>query len=345
MRINSLYALNFRKFRSIELQFGEKNLIFGGNGSGKTTILEALYMLCWGKSFRATRDSEVVRWSESSSYLEGEAEGEEILNIKLSISSSGKRIQVNGKNITRASLIGKVPVFFLSPDELSMLDGPPKLRRDFLNRVLAQLDEVYFSNYRTYLRLLREKNAALSKGEKALKVLDLLNERLLRSSLYIWESRKRFLDRICDEDIKIVYKPSGLKIDVDVDSLRGLLNSLKDKEIKRGFALFGPHLDEFEVLKKEGFSYRKFGSRGERKWLIWKLFNKVIAIFKSQNKAPVFLVDEILSELDQTKVEALRKDMESLEVQLFVTALSKDFIGDGFSLFWVENGEVRKYNR
>lgn len=345
MRIKSLYALNFRKFRSIELSFGERNLIFGNNGSGKTTILEALYMLCWGKSFRALRDSEVIRWEENSSYLEGEIEGEEILNIKVSISPSSKKLQINGKNATRAKLIGKVPVFFLSPDELSMLDGPPKLRRDFLNRVLSQLDEAYLSNYRLYLRLLREKNAALSKGERAFKVIDFLNEKLLTTSFYIWESRKRLLNQLSDDEIKIVYKPSGLKIEVDFDSFKKFLSSFKDKEIKRGFALFGPHLDEFEILKKEGFSYRKFGSRGERKWLIWRLFNKIIDIFKSQRKSPIFLVDEILSELDQAKVEALRKDIESLEIQLFITALSKDFIGDSFSLFEVENGEVRKYNR
>ncbi|MCS7232936.1 MAG: DNA replication and repair protein RecF [Synergistetes bacterium] len=345
MKIKALNAVNFRRFKTIELEFGERNLIFGPNGSGKTTILEALYMLCWGRSFRTSRDSEVIRWGERSSFLEGDFDGEEIFNVKLSISSSAKKLQVNGKNIARLKLIGEIPVFFLSPDELSMLDGPPKLRRDFLNRVLSQLEEGYLSNYRIYLKILKEKNAALSKGERISKVLDFLNERLLKVSLHIWESRKRLLDRLSDDEISIVYKPSGLRLELDYEALKKAFSSLREKEIKRGFALFGPHLDEFEIFKKEGFSYRRFSSRGEKKWLMWKLFNKVIALFKSSRRLPIFLVDEIISELDQSKISALREDISSLDVQIFVTTLSKDLIGDDFELFEVENGEVRKYNR
>jgi len=344
MKIKFLSAINFRKFKDIELEFEEKNALFGPNGSGKTSLLEAIYTLAWGKSFRALRDSESIRWGERSANLSGEFEGEDILNVRVLISNSSKKIYLNGKPSTRASLIGKIPVLFISPDELAMLDGPPKVRRDFLNKVLSQLDEEYLSYYRKYLKLLKEKNSALSKGEKNAKLLEILNERLLKLSLPLWEKRRNLLERLSDEELKIVYKPSGMKLELESDSISRCLYSLLDKEMKRGYAMFGPHLDEFDVVKKEGFSYRRFGSRGERKSVIWRLFNKIIGIFEEREKFPIFLIDEILSELDQYHIEAVMRDIGSLKVQVFLTTLNRDQIKGDFRFFEVSDGEVRKYN-
>ncbi|KUK14555.1 MAG: DNA replication and repair protein RecF [bacterium 42_11] len=345
MRIRFLEANNFRRFKDVEISFGEKNAFFGPNASGKTSILEAIYMLCWGKSFRTLRDSETIRWGENSGYIRGEFEGEDFLNIRVSLLPSSKRIQINGKNATRMSLIGKIPVFFLSPEELSMLDGPPKMRRDFLNKVLSQLDKDYLSNYRLYLKLLREKNAALSKGGRAIRVVEIINERLLKVSLYIWESRRKLLSYLSDDEMKIVYKPSGMRIEIALDSVKKALHGLVDKEIKRGYALFGPHLDDFDVLREGGFSYRRFASRGERKWVIWRIFSKIIGLFEKRERLPIFLVDEILSELDGVKANAVMEEMSAIRAQVFFTTLNKEHVRGDFRAFEVKDGEIRGYNR
>ncbi len=342
MKIDKLNIVNFRRFKSLDLSFDDRNLIVGINGSGKTTLLEAIYMLCWGKSFRTTKDNEVIRWEERSALLEGEFSGEDIYSLRLLLSSSGKRITLNGKAIARANLIGKIPVLFVSPEELSLLSGPPKVRRDFLNKLLSQLDNEYLTKYRLYLKLIKEKNSALSRGEKIGKILDFINERLFNVSFYIWKKREEVLNLLGGEEIKIVYKPSGLNVDLDRDALKRVMISLKDKEISRGFASFGPHLDEFDILRREGFSFRKFSSRGESKLIIWRFFMRALSLFKE--KKPILLIDELFAELDSSKRSMVQEDLNGLRSQIFITALTPYVELKDFSLFEVRDGEVRRYN-
>lgn len=342
MRIRTLRLTNFRKLGWVEIELGAKNVIFGSNGAGKTTILEAVYLLSWGKSFRAVKDSEAIKWGERVSSLEGSFENEEYYNIRITLLSSGKKIYLNGKMTSRSNLIGKVPVLFISPDAVSMLTGAPALRRNFLDRILSQLESEYLLKYRIYHKLIKEKNAILSRGGHLDQALDLINHRILKVSLYIWQKRKELIDFLSDEEIRILYKPSGLNIDLDKDKLEKTLLSFKGKEAMRGFSLFGPHLDEFDILKREGVSFRKFGSRGESKWAIWKLFTKALSLFK--DRKPILLVDEIFSELDSHNRSEIERSLKLLDVQVLVTALYPYEGLKDFCLFEVRDGEVRRYN-
>lgn len=342
MKLDELYLFNFRAFRSIELKLSKKTLFFGPNGAGKTTLLEAIYMLCWGRSFRTSRDIETIKWGESSSHIEGKFKEEEFYSVKLSLTYKGKKIVLNGKHISRAELIGKIPVLFLSPEELSMIDGPPKLRRAFIDRVLSQVDDGYLIKYRSYFRLLKEKNSILSKSKSYTKLLEIIDERMLSLAIYIWERRRKFLDLLKDEEIQIKFKPSGLDIELEHDLLKEIMHSRRKDEIRRGFSLFGPHLDEFEIMKN-GVSLRRYGSRGEKKWVAWKIYLKTLDAFIKTGTTPIFLIDEILAELDPLRRQNVWKELSKLSCQVFMTTLSPQE-GEGFIALEVKNGEIRKYN-
>ncbi len=342
MKLNGLFLHNFRVFQSLEVNLFEKTFLFGSNGAGKTTILEAIYMLCWGKSFRASRDSEVIRQGETLSQIEGEFKGEEFYNVKLALAQRGKKIVLNGKHISRAELIGKIPVLLLSPEELSMIDGPPKIRRSFLDRILSQMDSEYLLKYRSYLRLLKEKNAILSKSKGYTKLLELIDERMLKLAFYIWEKRKKFLDSLEDTEIYIKFKPSGLNLSVDFDLMRRTLYSYRDKEIVRGFSLFGPHLDEFEIMRN-GISLKKYGSRGERKWVMWRIYLKALRALAGSGIVPIFLIDELLAELDSIRKKEIWKDLSRLDCQVIMTSLFPER-NDEFIMFEVKNGTLKRYN-
>lgn len=166
MVIKNLRLVNFRNYLTANFTFHPQlNLILGENGSGKTTVLEAIQILALSKSFRTNVDADIVNHNESYYQVFGEFEGigESEVNLNVNFSKNdGKKVFINKYPLKkRTEMVGKIPTVILSPDNQNITGGGPAGRRDFLNRILSQIDREYFKQLIEYRTRLLQRNSIL----------------------------------------------------------------------------------------------------------------------------------------------------------------------------------------
>jgi len=222
MYIKSLSLKNFRNYDTLELELSpEKNIFYGLNGQGKTNIIEALYYLQSGKSYRCQKEKEVIKFGQSYARIEAEFEKEERKNNILFFLSEKKSIKLNGIAIDRLSeLIGNINIVIFTPDHLNLIKDGPSVRRGFLDSFISQLNPSYFKNIIAYYKVLKHRNNILkSKNESMLDTISVWDEKLSKLTYSICKLRKEAIESINkninninssfdNEVISILYIPS-----------------------------------------------------------------------------------------------------------------------------------------
>ncbi|MCX6806556.1 MAG: DNA replication and repair protein RecF [Candidatus Berkelbacteria bacterium] len=329
MTIDGIKLLNFRNHKEFNADFDRTNIILGPNASGKSNILEAIYLLSTTKSYRMVQNQNLISFEESLSKVEGdvEKEGRKLnLEVILMLDKETKRIKkqarINKKYCSLISLLGNFLAVLFTPETLDIVLGTPSIRRRSLDFILSSVSKKYTKELINFLHILRQRNGLLlriKEGRTKVSLLDVWDQGFVQASSYIQEQRRIFLKVIgqyLPEKLKLIYLPSPL------ENLETALKINRAKEIDYGFTLVGPQKDDFIFIWKEK-PLVLFGSRGEIREaaVLFKLAEWEF-IKEKTGSVPVLLLDDIYSELDKRKRESVEKLLDKGQTILTTTTLS-----------------------
>ena len=364
MYVSSLWLTDFRCYHEAELAFSPGvTVISGANAQGKTTLLEAVAWASRGKSFRGVPDAALVRDGADQAILRVEvADGERRQLLEAELRVHGRnRVQLNRQNVTRTrDLLGLMQVSVFAPDDLQLVKGGPAGRRDYLDDLLTMIAPRYEATRADFERVLKQRNALLRgglRGPDALTTLDVFDAQLARAGSDLVRGRLRLLARLVpsvqqayaelagtsttvDADYECAWSEVVLTPEDDLDALlRASLEAHRRAEIDRGATLAGPHRDEWR-LRLNGLDSRSHASQGEQRTLALALrLGGHQLCTELTGTAPVLLLDDVFSELDERRSAALTEHLTA--GQTLVTTAGR--VPEGVHadrVFHVEAGRV-----
>lgn len=361
MKFDSLKVTNFRNYEKVSLKFSPYlNIIYGKNGSGKTNIVESLYILALTKSFRTKDDISLIKQGNVSTKIEGKVKNPKSNNYQVIINSEGKKVKINNiQEYKMSNYISNINIILFQPDDQMLLKLAPSVRRKMLNIEISQLNKDYVNYLNDYNKLLKQRNFYLREmminNNASIDYLNILTDKLIRIGMIIFEERKKFLQMI-NENISIIYKEIFQKGNLEVkyqsdyenktyDELIKMYNSKLKYDINVGKTNVGIQHDDFDLIL-DGNSIKEWGSVGEQKNAIFSFKLSEIPIFeKIKGTKPILILDDIFSELDKTKVKNIVKILDN-NMQTFITTteierISKNLVMNA-KIFKVLNGEVRE---
>lgn len=318
MKIKSLRVQNFRAHEDILINLSEgSTLISGANGSGKTSLLEAIYLALRGTSFRSS-DKEIVKRDGKFNWFRIDltsVDGEKrIVKFDSDKANGKKQFEIDGKKSLRLTNLAKIPVILFEPTDLQLLSGSPARRRNFLDSFLAQIHPSFGLTLRKYDKALKQRNNLLKRDDFSDDEIFPWNLMLAEYGTEIINMRLEF---VADLNAKIssVYKNiSGvddeiiLKYDGEKMSKDRLLRSYNDnlaKDRLLGFTNFGPHRHDLKFYFN-GAEADSVASRGENRSIVLALkFLETDILAKLTDKEPIILLDDVFSELDESRQNLL----------------------------------------
>lgn len=336
-RIINLSLTDYRCYSQYLVSFGDKvNVIVGGNAVGKTSLVEAIYCLGLGKSFKTRNDKELIRHNSLFCIIKGtfEPNGDE---VSLVVTENGKKLKKNSIEYKQLSEhLGFFNVVMFTPEDLDLIKGGPNQRRSFLDINLAQFNKVYLDNLISYKKLLKQRNEVLKdlKAKYDLAYLEAITESLIAKAIKIVEIRNQFLNDLMplanknlgilsngEETLEIVYKPS-----CNVDKMWKTFKDRQDYDILIETTTVGPHRDDFQVLIN-GDLVNLYGSQGQQRSASLAIKLGFAEMLNKITNSVIIILDDVFSELDdnrQNKIFDLVKNYN----QIFITTTSIDSIND-----------------
>lgn len=322
MIIKSIKLTNFRNHQSYKLICDDKtSLILGSNGWGKTSILEAIYILTQGKSFRAT-DPEILNYD--SNYYRIELEYTNGETIVATYDGETKTFLILDKKQKRLPKKHKYPVVLFLPSDLNLISHSPSRRRDYFDRIFAEFDEKYATNLSKYNKALKQRNELLKNDHLKKDNLFSWNIMLAKYGTDLHNYRKRFIDEI-NQKLTTTYRSIAEnkdKVTIDYDSEvpkseQTYLNYLEknyERDHYLGHTTFGVHRDDY-TFKFNNQPADGSASRGETRSIILALkFIEADLIYQKLQQKPIILLDDVFSELDETRRRCLVKNFKDNQV-------------------------------
>jgi len=346
-----LRVQHLRCLESVELVADEaQNIIVGANGAGKTSILEAIFFLGRGKSFRPGRSSTLIQTDQDTFTVFGEAsDGSGIRRLGVSLGRAGMQIHCDGQaNSTVAKLAAALPVQIIDPEVHQIIQGGPKGRREFIDWGVFHVKHEFFGAWQRYRRALQQRNAALKQGlpKRAVFAWD---SDLIEFGLQIDSARQQYVrdympllssisSELLQKESKCDYQPGW----PEGQTFRETLSASWTRDCATGATQVGPHRAELQI-QVEGHVARNRLSRGQQKLLsIAMVLAQSLFVSRSMGRKVTLLVDEPAAELDGAHLEKLVHLLRCPELQLFISTLDLDALsvtGDS-RVFHVERGAL-----
>lgn len=365
MYLEKIILKNFRNYHLQEVDFSPGvNVFCGENAQGKTNLLEAIYVLGLGKSYRAFKEIELIKWNEKFFSVNGLVKNRD-KNFCLDIfyeKDRKKKIKINGQEEKKiSSLLGILKLVIFSPADLQLIQGSPSERRKFIDREISQISPLYYHDLQQYNRLLYQRNNQLKRlyeGNNELEVLRILDQTLVALGSRIIYKRLSCLKKLNllakllhrritaqEENLNLVYNSSlgRLEEKSEQEIAEDFFKALEEKrkeEIARGSTLFGPHRDDFITLVNN-YSVKNYGSQGQQRTAVLSLKLAELEFMKSESgEYPVLLLDDVMSELDAERREQLLQAVKN-KIQTFITTTDLH----DFSLNFLKESKVRKIKK
>jgi DNA replication and repair protein RecF len=342
MRLQSLHLSNVRNYAQLDLEPGPGlNVFVGRNAQGKSNLLEAISLLGTGKSFRTSREHDLIREGFELASVSGHAlvrAGDVRLSCSITTTPRGMRkvYTLNGRSVRYAKFLGSLRVVTFVPADLQLVGGAPSVRRAFLNVALAQEQRTYYYELARYQKVLAQKSALLRSEQPDPQLLAIYNETLVEAGTVLMLAREKFVRVLSAaaarvhaqwtggrEHLEISYQPS-VPMDVPAaDALAGAfaarIKELAAQERARQVSLAGPHRDDMD-LRLDGRSLSAYGSQGQQRTAVLALKVAEYSVMHERSgEAPLLLLDDVLSELDPLRAHAFLAGVGGFE-QAFVTA-------------------------
>lgn len=354
MLVQELEIDDLRILRSVRLAAkAGLNVLYGPNGSGKTSVLEALHLLGVGRSFRTRRHQEMVRRGTTGFRVRARICREVgTQHLGMEHGTEGLRIRCDGQTVTTASVLARtLPLVLLTPDSHRLLTDGASLRRRLLDWCLFHVEPRFPPVFQRFRRALKQRNAALRSHGTPREVRS-WDEELVASGEAVNELRARYVDLFLPALDGIVHRLLPFRVALEYRSGwpegRSLGDALGDSfpsDVARGFTQVGPQRGDLAFVV-DGIAARKLMSRGESKLFVAAIILAQAAHFiESTGKGLAILVDEVASELDEESRHRVLSVLGSLGAQTFVTTVSRELVDNGAwppsAVFHVEPGSVR----
>ncbi|MFS0575842.1 DNA replication/repair protein RecF [Sporosarcina sp. 179-K 3D1 HS] len=343
MYIERLELTNYRNYASLDLSFSPQiNVLIGENAQGKTNIMESIYVLSMAKSHRTSNDRELIRWDQEHGKIKGDIQRKYgKIPLELAISKKGKKARVNHLEQNRLSLyIGQLNVVMFAPEDLNLVKGSPQVRRRFLDMEIGQISPVYLHDLLTFQKVLKQRNAILKDNRGKLDFTDVMFDiyteqyiqvavQIIRKRFYFMDLLQKWADPIHQgisrgmESLEVSYGTlkeleSGQTVEQMEEVLTKRLHEVRKRELERGMTLVGPHRDDLHFFVN-GYDIQTYGSQGQQRTTALSLKLAEIELVKQEvGEAPVLLLDDVLSELDDYRQSHLLNTIQG-QVQTFVT--------------------------
>ncbi|HXF43036.1 MAG TPA: DNA replication and repair protein RecF [Pyrinomonadaceae bacterium] len=363
-----LTEIDIKDFRNLggKISCGkDKNILLGENGQGKTNLLEAIYTLTTGRSFRTTKINEAVAFGAGSAAISGEIIRANGLRRSLQIIIEGKsrNFYINGKRESANRYIESAHSFVFNTETLEIIRGGPENRRDFLDRSICSIYPAFTKTLADYARVIKQKNALLTKaqedGRPGVKLGDEIapwNGQLIGLAEKIHRARTRFVMRMNENLPRGIFDGERLEIRyVSALEGKGDLNEYArlikerlelrlDAEISAGHSLIGPHRDELEI-NYDGHLLKKYGSAGQQRSAALAMLLSNIELFRQQmDEYPILLLDDLDAELDYRRISQLLEYLEG-KLQVFISTSKPTFaerFKQGADLFEIDKGRAKR---
>lgn len=355
MRIKSLGIRNLRLFSAVDIaSFGQVNLIYGPNASGKTTLLEAIYLLATSRSFRTPNMSELLRHGSEVLQVTAKVTDAQGRAIPLGLERSRETLVLKaaGKRVHRSSELAQwLPVQIVHPDSHQLISGGPKGRRRFLDWGVFHVEPGFQALWRRYDKALKQRNASLRVPAHG-SMERIWDSELSEAGAQIESMRRRYMEElreILPDFIKAMmgsmefgleYYPGWEQSHPLIEELA--LTLVRDR--KRGFTCSGPHRADL-IFNQGGQRAAQVISRGQQKMLVVALvLAQAELLTRRTGRSSVLLFDDLAAELDRTHRQKALELLERMSVQVFITALDKDIVRPSgrieTRLFHVEHGHL-----
>ena len=338
MILKTLRVQNFRTHSDFILEIGEKStLISGANGSGKTSLLEAIYFALQGTSFRSS-DKEILRNDGSSWFridLKDSKDSLRTIIFNDAVQKSKKQFLVDGNKKARLSSNLRIPVVLFEPDDLQLLSGSPTRRRNFLDYFLSQIFPSFQLALTRYNKALKQRNNLLKRDNVSKDEIFPWNLMLAEYCAEIISKRQYFLELLNSKIEEVYFEISGVKDEIEIDYLgekvsKNEILAILSENIERdkilGYTNFGPHKHDIQFIfnKKPA---QNVASRGENRSLVLALkFIETDILSDLTSKRPIVLLDDVFSELDDDRQKLLTKHFS--KYQTIITSTNEIKVED-----------------
>lgn len=360
MKIQSLSISNFRNYQNLKIDFDDKvNIFIGKNAQGKTNLLESIYYCCIGKSFKSSKDKELIKWGEENGFIKLVANKKyRDTQVEVRFSNSQKKeIKINGLPIRKiGDLIGEINIVFFSPQELKLVRESPDERRRFMDIDISQNNKRYFYQLGRYEKILANRNKLLKNSSSidvVKETVDIWDRALITSAKLIAFERQKFVEQILPyaqkahsyisggkEELNLKYV-CGCSVTLDENfekSFEKLLKRNLEKDYKLGYTSLGVHRDDIDIFLN-GVEVKNFGSQGQQRTVGLALkLAELENMYNINGEYPILLLDDVFSELDIDRQRRLLKFVD--RTQTFITCTDEKKI-DG-KIYRIENGKVIK---
>ena len=333
MIIKRLWLTNFRNHHETDVALNNNTtLVVGLNGHGKTNLIEGLYLLSGARSFRGAKVDALIRSGHTSAYIRAEVEQQGRTSlIEIELTTQGRsKAQVNKQKVKRFRDLGDtVRAVVFSPDDLELIKGPPAIRRSMLDDTIAITNPEFRAVRTDFDHILRQRNNLLkqAKGRTSVDLetnLTIWNDQLVTAAEFIGDTREQFINRFGPAVTDFYQQVAGrndpvvLQLDAEwrhMGLTEALLTSHKD-EVRRGMTLVGPHRDDLLVLLNS-LPSRSHASQGEQRSLALALrLATYLYIEEVSGDQPLVLLDDVFSELDETRARRLVECLPNSQIVL-----------------------------
>ena len=370
MRIKKLKVENFRNLENLDIEFSEGvNIIYGNNAQGKTNIIESIYIFSFGKSFRANKDIELLKFDKEyflSNIKIMKKDRELEMDFGFDKISNKKMIKVNGVIQKKISdIIGKLNVVVFKPEDIKIVTDSPSIRRKYIDYLISSISKSYLENITKYKKVMEERNNLLKeiklrlKGSKNLdetdsNFLDVYDKLLSKLNCEIYNERKRVIEKlnnyiydihlkltenyINNEKLHIKYVSNVAE---DIEKMYNNLSKSRLNDINKGYTSLGIHRDDY-IISINSLDVSIYGSQGQKKSSIISLkLSELKVIEEVIGEKPVLLLDDYMSELDERRRLKFLDIIE--DIQIIITTTHKISIeGKENTYFYVDNGKIER---
>ncbi|AAK77991.1 DNA replication and repair protein RecF [Clostridium acetobutylicum] len=363
MYIKNLYLDNFRNYDNIEIDFNKKvNILTGNNAQGKTNILESIFYCSLGKSHRTNKDKELIKWDKDEAFIRLNLSRKPLdKKIEIKIFKGGKKgININSIKLKKISeLFGIFNVVMFSPEDLKIVKESPGHRRKFLDMEISKLDHRYYYKLVQYNKILDQRNIML-RNKKFLNndMISVYDEQLSKFGSSLIESRIKYLNKLNEkgkiihsditkgkEEIEFTYLTHVKGRENISEELFSLFKDSYKRDVEKGNTSVGPHRDDFSI-KINGIDARSFGSQGQQRTSVLTIKFASIQIIKEiSSETPVLLLDDVLSELDESRQEYILNSLEGIQTLITCTGIGdiEKYLKNDFNVFRIDNGRIAEY--
>ena len=352
MHITTLKIENIRNLQTVEIAPKPGlNVLYGANGAGKTSVLEAIVVLSRGRSFRTKQAIELIGPARPFFRIFSESinSSNRVTRVGLERSAQHWRARINGRELSKLSkLLHELPIIVIEPNSHLLVSGSPEARRKYLDSGMFHVEHDYLDTWKRFTKILKQRNAALRRGQS--NILDSVDEVFVISAIKLSKFRELHSKAVADKTVKLLEELSPELSSIQFKYSRGwnkeasleeVLSVGRESDLARGSTGYGPHRADLTMTFRETVA-RNVLSRGEQKILASSLLLAQSEVLAELGEQPLLLLDDLASEFDREHHSRVLKKALRYGGQVWVTGTSEDSGSVNKTVFHVKHGVVEE---